>query len=194
MWYDYRMPYKPKTSDEKVKQATGKTWSQWFGLLDKAGAKKMPHIEIARLLYKKYLAADKSKDLSPDVAKSGGWWSQMVTVEYERSRALRKVNQTVSGYNVSVHRTMPASVTKLFNSWRPIAKAEGLVENTVHKNKVIRYKADKGQPLYVAAFAVKNSKASRIGFEVMRLNKQREIEKERAKWKKILDKLEKKLS
>lgn len=34
-----------KVGDEAVKKATGKAWPEWFKLLDKAGAKKLPHPE-----------------------------------------------------------------------------------------------------------------------------------------------------
>jgi len=30
----------PRMSDDAVKAKTGKTWKQWFTILDKAGAKK----------------------------------------------------------------------------------------------------------------------------------------------------------
>ena len=33
-----------------VKKATGRTWAQWLALLDQAGARKLPHREIAQLL------------------------------------------------------------------------------------------------------------------------------------------------
>ncbi len=52
------MSYTPKTSDAAVKKATGKTWGQWFTLLDKAGGRRMKHIDIARLLHKKYLGIE----------------------------------------------------------------------------------------------------------------------------------------
>jgi len=180
--------YKPKTSDAAVEKATGKSWSEWFSILDRAGAKKMPHIEIARHVYDKYLGKKKTK-LAPDVAKKGGWWSQMVTVEYERSRGMRAVNQTSSGFNVSVHGTFDLPVSRLFTAWQKVARKNGLVESTVHKNKTIRYKAEKGKPLYVVMFMPKGSQKSRIGFEVMRLAKPSEVEKARAKWKNELAKL-----
>jgi hypothetical protein len=34
-------------SSEAVRKATGRTWAEWLRLLDKAGAKKMAHGEIA---------------------------------------------------------------------------------------------------------------------------------------------------
>lgn len=67
--------YKPSVSNEAVKKATGRTWSEWFRILDNAGAKKLPHPEIAE-----WLEAKK---------KVSSWWSQMVTVEYEYARGLR---------------------------------------------------------------------------------------------------------
>jgi len=59
-----------------VRKATGKDWQQWFTLLDKAGAAKMPHKDIACLLYQKH--------------KLPGWWAQMVTVGYEQARGMRE--------------------------------------------------------------------------------------------------------
>jgi len=89
--------------DEAVSAKTGKTWPQWFTLLDKAGAGKWPHREIAKLLSKKH--------------KVPSWWSQMVTVEYERARGKRAVHQTAQGYIASVSRTFDASVVKLYRAW-----------------------------------------------------------------------------
>jgi len=90
-------------SDGAVVASTGKTWPQWFTLLDKAGARELPHREIAELLSKKY--------------KVRSWWSQMVAVEYERARGKRAVHQTAQGYVAGVSRTLDASVTKLFRAW-----------------------------------------------------------------------------
>jgi hypothetical protein len=56
---------------EAVKAKTGKVWADWFKLLDKAGARKLAHPEIATLLHEKH-------GLS-------GWWAQMVTVGYEQA-------------------------------------------------------------------------------------------------------------
>jgi len=42
-----------RSSDEAVKAKTGKVWAEWFRILDKAGAKKWPHKEIAAYLHDK---------------------------------------------------------------------------------------------------------------------------------------------
>jgi hypothetical protein len=90
-------------SDAAVSAKTGRTWREWFTLLDRVGARKMSHRDIAALLGKRH--------------EVPGWWAQMVTVEYERARGLRAVHQTAQGYVASVSRTFDASATKLFRSW-----------------------------------------------------------------------------
>ena len=56
----------PRMSDEAVKAKTGKTWKEWFAILDKAGATKLTHQEIVKLLNTNHGV--------------GPWWQQMVTV------------------------------------------------------------------------------------------------------------------
>ena len=53
-----------RSSDEAVKAKTGKVWAEWFGILDKAGAKKWAHKEISAFLRDKH--------------EVGAWWCQMV--------------------------------------------------------------------------------------------------------------------
>jgi len=91
--------------DEAVKAKTGKTWSQWFTILDKWGAKKKPHKEIAAYLH---------KDLGVP-----GWWCQMVTVEYERAHGLRRVGETAEkkGFTVDVQRTIKASAKETWDKY-----------------------------------------------------------------------------
>lgn len=92
-------------SDEAVKAATGKSWEQWCRLLDKAGAKSLPHKEIAQLIHRKH-------GLS-------GWWSQMVTVGYEQARGLREMNMSCRGdFQGSVSRTINAPVDTLYAAWK----------------------------------------------------------------------------
>ena len=51
-----------RMSDAAVKERTGKTWPEWFKILDKAGAKKMRHQDISAYLSKEH--------------KVGPWWSR----------------------------------------------------------------------------------------------------------------------
>lgn len=94
---------KPRMSDAAVHARTGRVWSEWFGILDDAGARKMSHREIAGYLGRKH--------------RLGPWWGQMVTVCYEQARGMREKHQKPEGYEISVSRTMAVPATKLYDAW-----------------------------------------------------------------------------
>src|SRR6185503_6331847 len=94
--------YIPGMSDAAVKAKTGKDWAGWFGALDKAGAANLKHPQIARLLYEKHGVQ--------------GWWSQMVTVEYELARGLRIRHQTATGFSVSASKTLTTTLSALYTA------------------------------------------------------------------------------
>jgi hypothetical protein len=87
-------------ADTSVLKSTGRTWAEWVRVLDAARATERPHKEIA--LYVSSLG-------TPD------WWSQMVTVGYERIHGLRVKGQRRSGtYAASKSRTFAVPVETLF--------------------------------------------------------------------------------
>src|SRR6185503_6538370 len=105
-------------SDDAVKKATGKTWKEWFSLLDKQNAQKLAHRDIAQLLNRKHLDSQ--------------WWAQMVTVVYERARGLRELHQTADGFVANVSKTFNVSLDKLYDAWRDAAsRADWLAEQGI---------------------------------------------------------------
>jgi hypothetical protein len=91
-------------SDAKLKAKTGCTWERWVRALDRHGAGQMSHREIAALVSTKY--------------KVDSWWSQTVTVGYERIKGLRARGQRRDGtYEASKSRTFNVPVTTLFDAW-----------------------------------------------------------------------------
>ncbi|MFB3922125.1 MAG: SRPBCC domain-containing protein [Terriglobia bacterium] len=92
-----------RIGSEAVKAKTGRTWAEWFKLLDATGARKFSHKEIATLLYKKH--------------KLPAWWSQMVTVGYEQARGLRQKHQKPEGFEISSSRTLDVPAAKAFAAW-----------------------------------------------------------------------------
>jgi hypothetical protein len=91
-------------SDETIKAKTGCTWERWVYALDRRGAEQMSHGEVAALVNEKY--------------KVDGWWSQMVTVGYERIKGLRARGQRLDGtYEAAKSRTFDVPVKTLFDSW-----------------------------------------------------------------------------
>jgi len=90
--------------DEALKEKTGCTWERWVHALDRHGAEQMSHRDIAALVSAKY--------------KIDGWWSQTVTVGYERIKGLRARGQRRDGtYETSRSRTFNVPVTTLFAAW-----------------------------------------------------------------------------
>ena len=85
----------PRISDAAVRKATGKSWDEWFAVLDSAGADALPHKQIARLLFDKgYIASH--------------WWCQTVTVAYEYARGKRVLGRTESvGFEIGVQKSLP---------------------------------------------------------------------------------------
>ncbi len=94
---------RPEASPEAVHHATGKFPDEWYVILDAAGAQTLPHKEIAVLLNTQH-------GVSP-------WWSQHVTVEYERARGMREKYQTTRGYQVSVSKTVPVPLSDLYTAF-----------------------------------------------------------------------------
>lgn len=87
-------------SDEAVLSKTGRGWREWVAVLDGAGCASMPHREIAR-----YVAS----------LGTPSWWTQSVTVGYERIRGLRVKGQKCTGdFEASKSRTFAAPVATLY--------------------------------------------------------------------------------
>jgi hypothetical protein len=97
------MPKYGGVSNDAVSAKTGRGWDEWFTLLDRTGAKEMPHRDIATLLREKYGVPE--------------WWSQMVTVGYEQARGLRAVHEKEGGFSASVSKTFAAPVSRIFTLW-----------------------------------------------------------------------------
>jgi hypothetical protein len=91
-------------SDAVIREKTGCTWQKWVKSLDYYGAEKMSHRDIAALVSEKYKVAD--------------WWTQTVTVGYERIKGLRAKGQRRDGtYEASKSRTFNVPVDTLFDAW-----------------------------------------------------------------------------
>lgn len=91
-------------SSDAVRAKTGKSWDQWFSVLDRAGAKRWPHKDIAAHLH--------------DKCGCPNWWSQMVTVGYEQERGLREKNQLCNGeFSTSASKTIAVPIGELYKNW-----------------------------------------------------------------------------
>ncbi len=90
----------PGMSDEAIRRGTGRTWDEWFVILDRWPGTERTHPEIARHLAEEHAL--------------GGWWAHSVTVGYERARGMRAIHQLTDGFSVNVSKTFPVPVERLF--------------------------------------------------------------------------------
>jgi hypothetical protein len=92
-------------SDAAVKAKTGCDWERWVKALDYKQAHTWSHGEIAAFVHKTYKIPD--------------WWSQMVTVGYERIKGLRVIGQRRDGgFEASKSKVVAAPVSRLYRAWR----------------------------------------------------------------------------
>jgi hypothetical protein len=90
-------------SDAVVKKQTGRTWAEWLRTLDEARAVEMPHRQIAQ-----YVSS----------LGTPSWWTQMVTVGYERIRGLREKGQRRDGlYEAGKSRTFNVPIENLYDAF-----------------------------------------------------------------------------
>ncbi|HET7699115.1 MAG TPA: hypothetical protein VFK57_25575 [Vicinamibacterales bacterium] len=92
-------PERPRggVSDAKVREKTGRGLDHWFSVLDRFGGPGKGHTALARHLYDDHAVP--------------GWYSQGITVAYERARGVRAANQRCDGeYEVSVSKVVNARV------------------------------------------------------------------------------------
>ena len=95
-------------SDAIIKERTGCTWERWVKALDHAQAYTWSHTEIATYVREKY--------------KVPGWWTQAVTVGYERIKGLRAVGQRRDGsFEASKSRTFAVPLVRLYRAFHDSA-------------------------------------------------------------------------
>jgi hypothetical protein len=165
-----------------VQAKTGKSWSKWFALLDKAGAKKLSHKEIAAYLH--------------DKLNCPPWWSQMVTVAYEQKRGLRAKYQTPQGYQTSASKTLNATAAAIFQAWvddkirnRWLPKAPLLITKaTPHKSVRIRW--DGGKSSADVGLFPKGSAKCQVAIGHIRLKDARESARMKKYWAEALARLQ----
>ena len=163
-------------SDETIASGTGKTWDEWFAILDSWGATERSHTEIARYVREEL-----------DVP---GWWAQTVTVGYERGRGMRGVNERAGGgFYVGVSKTLPISAKKLFEEFTDTRKRNRWLERgalrtrTSQPGKSARFDFSDGESRVFVYFESKGRSKSTIHVEHGRLSDKKAVEEMRAFWK-----------
>jgi len=168
-------------SDAVVKEKTGCTWERWVRALDSHGAPELPHREIVDLVHKKYKTAE--------------WWSQMVTVGYERIKGLRARGQRRDGsYEATKSRTFNVPVAALHHAFadatirRRWLDEPGVKVRTSTPPKSIRLGFADGS-IVALGFTPKGDAKSSVALSHAKLRTKEEAERVKADWGSRLDAL-----
>lgn len=166
-------------SDAVVRRKTGRTWAEWVETLDAARAAELPHREIA-----KYVSS----------LGTPSWWTQMVTVGYERIRGLRARGQQRSGtYQISRSRTFPVPVETLFDAfvnarrrrrWLPVR----ITIRTARPHKSLRMTWEDGT-LALFGFTSKGTAKSAVAVQHEKLPDPSAAKALKAAWGEYFDRL-----
>jgi len=165
-------------SDEAVAKRTARTWKQWTAVLDRLGAARMRHPEIARHL-------SEHEGLS-------SWWAQTVTVGYERIRGLREKGQRRDGgFLVHKSRTYPVPLERLWTGFVRCGDWIGDAKPRMSKAtrlKSMRMRDADGTPIEANFFAKGPSK-SQVQLQQGALATRADAARLRALWTERLDAL-----
>lgn len=173
-----------RKSDESVLERTGRTWDEWFALLDEWDATARTHTEIARWLVDEHGVA--------------GWWAQTVTVTYEQERGMRAPGQRSDGsYGVSASKTIEAPVDALYEAFadeelrgRWLGDYE-IDITTAHPAKTMRAAWEEGTTRLAIAFIPKGDSKSQVALEHEKIKDAAEANEMKAFWKERLGALKK---
>jgi hypothetical protein len=180
-------PEKPATSEpnEPLHGPTDRTWSQWVAVLDEWGARDKTHTEIARWLY---------RDLGVD-----GWWSQDITVRYERHIGRRVVGQRGSTFSATGTKTINVAADVARAAWvdaRQRAKWLPGVELRQRPNRapiVARFDVKDGEGRVVVSFDPRGAGKVSVAIEHEKLPNARAAARWTALWRERLKVLKEQL-
>jgi hypothetical protein len=165
------------TSDEKIRQRTGRGWEEWFEVLDEWGAADRSHRETARWLAEQ-------QGLHPLA-----WNVQAIAASYERARGLREPGEKDDGYAITASRTVGVPVGKLYDAvvdeslragWLPDGR---LSLRRATKPKSARFDWGDGQTRVNVTFLAKGEDRSTIAVEHRRMASADEAQRMKSYWR-----------
>lgn len=167
-------------SNAAVLKATDRGWDEWFAMLDKAGAARLPHSEIVKILAK--------------VDDPGAWWRQMITVGYEQARGLRVKHQKPEGFSVSASKTFPAPVSELYAHWTDARKRRAWLPDsftirTARADKSLRILWSDDETTVEVNFVAKGARKCQVAVQHNRLGSARVAETRKRFWRERLQAL-----
>jgi hypothetical protein len=180
---DARLAELAGMSDDVVRSKTGRSLKQWVRDLDAIGALSMPHGEIARHVHEDYGVS--------------GWWSQSVTVAYERIRGLREIGQRLGSgtFDANKSRTFAVPVSRLYRAFAHKATRErwlpgvAIKIRTSIRNKSMRITWSDGTSVH-AYFVAKGPRKSQLAVQHVGLADRKDMTARKEYWAERFDALD----
>jgi uncharacterized protein YndB with AHSA1/START domain len=170
------------TSEEAIREATGRSYAQWFGLLDEADMVARKHSEIASNL--------------TDQHGVSSWWAQTITVSYERARGLRPAHGGRDGlFSVSASKAIDAPVERVYEAFTEDALRERwlpggeLRERTSQPGRSARFDWGEGETRVNVGFYPKGEGRSQVAVAHERLPDPQTGEQMKHHWRERLNAL-----
>lgn len=168
-------------SDSVIAKKTGRDWKQWVEALDPHKAERLPHREIAQLVSRKFGVPD--------------WWTQAVTVGYERIKGIRAIGQRRDGtFEASKSRTFAVPVKKLFDACARAATRKrwlpepGITVRSATSPRAMRMKWSDGS-VVVLGFMPKGKSKSAVAVQHGKLPDKATADRMKQFWSERLDAL-----
>src|SRR5215217_2466282 len=168
----------PGVSDAAVQRATGKSWDEWFALLDAWHGMTHNHTEIAGHVYETY--------------GIDGWWVQNVTVGYERARGMRALHERPDGFSGNASKMFPVPVERLFAAFVEPDERDRWLEGielhnrTSQPNKSARFDVLPEDGRLAVTFVAKGPQKSAAQIQQERLADTNDVARWKALWKEQL--------
>jgi hypothetical protein len=167
-------------ADATIKARTGRSWPEWVRALDADDASTLPHREIARLVRGTHGVGD--------------WWSQSVTVGYERIKGLREQGQRRGGaFEANKSKTFNHAPAAVFRAWADAAvrgqwMGADVKVRTATAPKTIRLQWPDGT-IVVGSLTPKGAAKTQLAVTHTKLPSKAAAETAKAKWSERLAKL-----
>lgn len=169
-----------RIGDESLKKKTGKSWQEWFNVLDKEGAVKLSHKEIVAMIQGQINLTS--------------WWGQMIAVGYEQERGLRVPHEKPSGFEISVSKTIKVPVGTAFLLFEDLKMRKRWLQDPGYEvrkateNKSLRINWPDGTGM-VVDFYPKSSNKTQIVVQHQKIESAKAAERMKAYWAAQLERL-----
>ena len=172
-------------STDAVARRTGKSWDDWFEVLDTAGAATLDQRGIIAILAQKH--------------GIGPWWQQMIAVGYESLRGASEKPPAADGFHINSSCTLDAPLPRVFRLWNDAGERarwladDRFVVRGATADKLIRARWGKGTSHVAVSFAEKSGRTE-VSVEHHQIESRGAADQMKAYWAKKLGLLDQALA